>query len=301
LPAFRLAHLSDLHLPADWTPAGVAELFSKRTLSRIAWRRKRRRHSTDVLAALAADVAAWAPDHVAITGDLTNFSTPEEFAGARAWLEAFGEAAQITVSPGNHDALVAGGLEARFAGLRPWFGDAGEAFPFVRRRGPLALVNLSSARPTALHLATGRLGESQLERLDGVLEALGGDGLIRVVLLHHPVVEGAVAQRKALTDAPALREILRRRGAELILHGHAHRPVFGAVAGPAGPIPVLGTASASSALAGEGLASWHAIEVEADGAAPAIRVVVRSYDPLSGAMAERGRYVLPGLSAGIAA
>jgi 3',5'-cyclic AMP phosphodiesterase CpdA len=298
LPAFRLAHLSDLHLPTDWTPAGLAELFSKRTLSRIAWRKKRRRHSTEILAALSADVAAWAPDHVAITGDLTNFSTPEEFARARAWLEGFGEPARITVSPGNHDALVAGGLEARFAGLRPWFGDEGEAFPFVRRRGSLALVNLSSARPSALHLATGRVGESQLERLDGILDELGREGLMRVVMLHHPVVEGAVARRKSLTDAPALREILRRKGAELILHGHAHRPVFGAVAGSAGPIPVLGAASASSAFDGEHLAAWHAIEAGPDGA---IRVVVRSYDPLSGAMAELGRYVLPGLSAGIAA
>jgi 3',5'-cyclic AMP phosphodiesterase CpdA len=301
LPAFRLAHLSDLHLPADWTPAGVAELFSKRTLSRIAWRRKRRRHSTEVLAALAADVAAWAPDHVAITGDLTNFSTPLEFARARAWLEAFGEAVQITVSPGNHDALVAGGLEARFAGLRPWFGDAGEAFPFVRRRGPVALVNLSSARATAVHLATGRLGASQLERLDAILDELGREGVARILMLHHPVVEGAVVWRKALSDAAALRAMLRRHGAELILHGHAHKPVFSSVRGPAGPIPALGVASASSALDGERLASWHAVEIDAGGAAPSIRVVVRSYDALSGAMAEVGRYILPGLNAGIAA
>jgi 3',5'-cyclic AMP phosphodiesterase CpdA len=301
LTVYRLAHLSDLHLPADWTPTSLAELFSKRTTSRIAWRRKKHRHSPKVLEALAADIAAWAPDHVALTGDLTNFSTADEFSRARAWLEGLGEASRVTVSPGNHDALVGAGLEARFAALRPWFGDAGEDFPFVRRRGPIAIVNLRSAEPTPLHLATGKLGEAQLERLDGVLEDLGHEGLVRVLLLHHPVVDGTVSKRKALTDAAALRDVAKRRGAELILHGHAHKPAFGAIPGPMGPIPVLGAASASSTRGGDEPAWWQAIEIEADGGRPQLRVVVRGYAPLRDAMDEVGRYVLTGPSAGIAA
>jgi 3',5'-cyclic AMP phosphodiesterase CpdA len=301
LSAYRLAHLSDLHLPADWTPASLAELFSKRATSRLAWRRKRHRHSPKVLEAIVADIAAWAPDHVALTGDLTNFSTVDEFDRARAWLQGLGEATGVTVSPGNHDALVGTGLQARFAGLRPWFGDEGEDFPFVRRRGPVAIVNLRSAEPTPLHLATGRLGEAQLGRLDGVLADLGREGFVRILLLHHPVVDGAVSKRKSLLDAPALREVLKRRGAELVLHGHAHKPAFGAVAGPAGPVPVLGAASASSAHGGDEPAWWQGIEIEIDGGRPRLRIVVRGYDPLSQSIGEVGRYVLTGPNAGIAA
>jgi 3',5'-cyclic AMP phosphodiesterase CpdA len=301
LAAFRLAHLSDLHLPADWAPTGLSDLFSKRTTSRFAWRRKRHRHSPRVLEALVADIAAWAPDHVALTGDLTNFSAGDEFARARAWLEALDEVSRVTVSPGNHDALVGAGLEARFAGLRPWFGDEGEAFPFVRRRGPVAIVNLCSAEPTPLHLATGRLGETQLEKLDGLLAELGREGLARVILLHHPIVEGTVSKRKSLTDAPALRAVLARRGAELVLHGHAHKPAFGAVAGAEAPVPVLGASSASSTHGGEEPAWWQGIEIETDSGRPLLRVVVRGYDPHSGTVSEVGRFAIPALSGGIAA
>lgn len=301
MPAFRLAHLSDPHLPADWTPAGLSDLLSKRTTSRFAWRRKRHRHSPQVLKAMVADVAAWAPDHVALTGDLTNFSANDEYDRARAWLEGLGEASRVTVSPGNHDALVGAGLEARFASLRPWFGDGGEDFPFVRRRGPVAIVNLRSAEPTPLHLATGKLGEAQLARLDALLAELSREGLVRVVLLHHPIVEGTVSRRKSLTDATALRAVLARRGAEVILHGHAHKPAFGAVGGPEGPIPVLGASSVSSAHGGDEPAWWQAIEIEADGGRPRLRVVVRGYDPHAGTVGEVGRFTLPALSAGIAA
>ena len=146
---FRLAHLSDPHLPPPAGSAAPGELVSKRTLSRLAWRRKRRGHDPRVLAAITADIAAFGCDHVAVTGDLTNFSTGAEFAAARTWLATLGPASDVTVSPGNHDALVAQEEDQRFAGLAPWVGDDGaEGFPYVRRRGEVALVNLCSAAPT---------------------------------------------------------------------------------------------------------------------------------------------------------
>ena len=297
MPVYRLAHLSDLHLPTDWTPATLGELFSKRATSRFAWRRKRRRHSADILAAMVADVAAWGPDHIAITGDLTNFSTPEEFTQAKAWLSALGEHGAVTVSPGNHDALVATGLKARFAGLRPWFGDDGEDFPYVRRRGPAALINLCSAEPAPIHLATGRLGPAQLERLDAILEDLGREKLARILMLHHPVADGVVTGRKSLTDRRALREVIARRGAELVLHGHTHEQIFATLPGPRGSVVALGAPSASSAMGGRRPARWHAIEVSAS----ELRIQLRGYNPLSKMVVEVGRFVLPVFSAGIAA
>mgnify|MGYP003779901961 CR=1 FL=1 len=297
MPVYRLAHLSDLHLPTDWTPASLGELFSKRATSSLAWRRKRRRHSTDVLATMIADVAAWAPDHIVLTGDLTNFSTPGEFTQARAWLSALGEPGKVTVSPGNHDALVAGGLKARFAGLRPWFGDDGEDFPYVRRRGPAALINLCSAEPTPLHLATGRLGPAQMERLDAILQKLGREKLARILMLHHPVADGVVSERKSLTDRRAFRDVIARRGAELILHGHTHEQIFATLPGPDGSIVALGAPSASSAMGGRRPARWHAIEISES----ELRIQLRGYDPLSRTVIDAGRFTLPVFSAGIAA
>jgi hypothetical protein len=48
-------------------------------------------------------------------------------------------------------------------------GDAGESFPFVRRRDPVALVGVSSGLPTLPLAATGRIGGEQLARLGDLL------------------------------------------------------------------------------------------------------------------------------------
>jgi hypothetical protein len=48
-----------------------------------------------------------------------------------------------------------------------------------------------------------------------------------------------------LIGASRFREALRKAGAELVLHGHNHHTTVDTIAGPAGPIPVVGAASAS--------------------------------------------------------
>lgn len=294
---FRLAHLSDPHLPPPRGAFGWRDLLSKRLLSRIAWRRKHREHRPEVLAAIVADVKAQRPDHIAITGDLTNYASPAEYQAARLWLEALGPAGEITVSPGNHDALVvgAGGAES-FAAWTPWLGDDGAVrFPQVRVRDGVAIFNLCSAVPTAPHLATGRLGEAQLERLDALLGDPAYRDAFRVLLIHHPPVSGAVSKRKSLEDQDALRALLARRGADLILHGHAHEAMVATVPGPGeAMIPVLGVPSASAmGQRGHPAARWHGVEIarQADGRIE-VRVVARGLDPRTGETAELGRYVL---------
>lgn len=288
---FRLAHLSDLHLPPPPRRWRLGEIASKRAFSLASWRRKRRLvHQVQTLDALVADVTASAPDHVAITGDLTNFSTREEFESAREWLRRLGPPPAVTVSPGNHDALVASGLADRFALWRPWLGDAAaEVFPLVRVRGPVAIVNLCSAAATPPLSAQGRLGEAQIARLATALDEAGRERLFRVVLLHHPPSPGVVSARKALTDRDALRETLRAHGAELVLHGHAHEAATGQTPGPAGPIPILGVPSASASPNSHAPAArWHAIEI--DGAR--VRVVARGWADGAAGIEELGRYTL---------
>lgn len=273
MPAFRLAHLSDPHLPPPPLPFG--SLRAKQMLSMLAWRRrKHRRHALDVLNAITADIAHAAPDHIAVTGDLTNFASPPEYAAAAAWLGSLGDPADVTVSPGNHDALTGPSDHARFRPWHPWLGDAADIlFPMIRRRGPLAIFNLCSAVPTALHRAQGRVGAGQLARLGRELREAGAAGLVRVVLLHHPITRGVVTRRVELTDQGAIRETLKEAGAELVLHGHAHAATVASLPGPHGTIPVLGVPSAS-AVPGHGEAArWHLIEI--DPAAHGLRVTAR--------------------------
>lgn len=296
LSIFRIAHLSDPHLPPPPGAFGWRDIVSKRLLSRIAWRRKHKEHQPKVLAALVADIKAYAPDHIAVTGDLTNFASAVEIEAARQWLIALGATDRVTLSPGNHDALVGSRTADRFAAWSAWLGDGDNlAFPGLRVRGGVAIFNLCSAIPTAPHLATGRLGAPQLARLEDLLADPAHRDLFRIVLIHHPPIQGAVSRRKSLEDLEALGAILSRHGAHLVLHGHAHEGLVASLPGPNGlTIPVLGVPSASALGAGKHPAArWHAIEITRDGsAAVSVRVIARGLDPETGKPAELGRFIL---------
>jgi 3',5'-cyclic AMP phosphodiesterase CpdA len=125
---------------------------------------------------------------------------------------------------------------------------AGEVkFPFVRRRGPVALIGLSSAIPTAPFMATGRLGAAQLQRLAAILNELMAKSVFRVLLIHHPPLSAPGHRFKWLADAKDLRALLAQVGAELVIHGHDHVHSLVWLDGPAGRIPALGVPSASAA------------------------------------------------------
>jgi 3',5'-cyclic AMP phosphodiesterase CpdA len=129
--------------------------------------------------------------------------------------------------------------------------DAGDgatcSFPFVRRRGPVALIGLSSALPTSPFLASGTLGAEQIAQLAALLPALAD--AFRVVLIHHPPL-GLRPRHKRLTDAKPFLDVLAAHGAELVLHGHDHRQSLNWLDGRQGRIPVVGVQSASAPRAG---------------------------------------------------
>ncbi|HEY0302910.1 MAG TPA: metallophosphoesterase, partial [Rhizomicrobium sp.] len=229
---FTLAHLSDPHL-APLPTARLMELAGKRLTGWINWRHKRHLvHDRAVLKAIIADLRAQGPDAIAVTGDIVNIGLPEEYARGRNWLASLGSARDVSFIPGNHDIYVAGCAElAARAFAVNMRGDAGETFPYVRRRGPVALIGLSSGVMTAPFMATGELGRAQLERLSGILDALKAEKLFRVVTIHHPPVSLA-AHHKRLIDAEALRSVIAAHGAELLLHGHDHRAMLNWLDGP---------------------------------------------------------------------
>lgn len=253
--SFTLAHLSDIHL-GPLPPPRKRDLLGKRMLGFINWQKRRMNYSRALLDRLMADLAAQKPDHIAITGDLVNISLPSEFLLARAWLESIGTPETVSVVPGNHDAYVRlrtdPGHRHWDAYMRTNWENAGlilqpeSGFPFVRRVGEVGLVGLSSAVPTMPLMASGRLGARQLTLMGQALDALREERLCRVVLVHHPPLPGMSPWKSALHDARAARHGLIRHGAELVLHGHAHRDSLVPLVTPGGPLYVVGVASASS-------------------------------------------------------
>jgi 3',5'-cyclic AMP phosphodiesterase CpdA len=126
--------------------------------------------------------------------------------------------------------------------------DAGLAgFPYVRRRGPLALIGLSTGVPTAPFLATGRLGVKQLTALAAILNDLKNENLFRVLMIHHPPVTRS-SRHKRLLDAAVLLRVIAAYGADLLIHGHDHRHMLNWLEGPNGTkVPAVGVPSASAA------------------------------------------------------
>jgi 3',5'-cyclic AMP phosphodiesterase CpdA len=281
MPIYTLAHLSDPHLPPLPVPR-LRELAGKRALGYLNWTRNRRKyHRRDVLDALVSDMQAQAPDHIAITGDLVNLALEAEFAPALQWLQSVGAADRVTVVPGNHDAYVRA-TQHRFAQVLGRYldgdDDAGSAgFPSLRRRGPLALVSVSSAVPTPPLMATGRLGQVQLDALERLLEGLSAEQAFRVLLIHHPLRSDARAKR--LTDSQSLLAVLKRHGVELILHGHDHIHSTIRVEGPNGvAIPAIGVPSASALAHGRcPNAAYNLFAIERDGAAWRCEQIVRGF------------------------
>ncbi len=268
MATFTLAHLSDPHLP-PLPAARLRDLANKRALGYLNWTRNRHKyHRREVLDALVADIQAQQPDHIAVTGDLVNLALEAEFNPAQAWLESVGAPQQVTVIPGNHDAYVRA-TRHRFVGTFGDYlrGDAepnGVTFPFVRRRGPLALIGVSSAVPTLPLMATGTLGRAQLDALDEILAQLASEQAFRVLLVHHPLHSDSPIKR--LTDSRQLRALLKRHGVELVLHGHDHIHSTMWVEGTDRQIPAIGVPSAS-ALAHRHYpaAAYNLFSIERDG------------------------------------
>lgn len=248
---FRLIHLSDTHQP-PLPPLPARAFFSKRVSGYLNWMRGRRNvHLADVLEKTRNAIVGMNADHIAVTGDLTNLALPAELKQSRSFLESFGKPENVTAIPGNHDAYVLGALEDAVAAWAPFMTGDGQQkphFPFVRRRSKVSLIGLNSAVPKPFFVSAGELGDVQRNELARVLEDEGERGAFRIVLIHHPPLEGLDdGRRKRLTDAPALTDILKEKGVELVLYGHVHRYAVTPLSTSAGEALIIGTPSASIA------------------------------------------------------
>jgi 3',5'-cyclic AMP phosphodiesterase CpdA len=302
---FRLAHVSDPHF-RGYAGLSLGALAGKRAIGLLNLAVNRRRHhKLELLAALGEDLRAQAVDHLALTGDLANISLEGEWREALSWIERHGGGPEaVTVIPGNHDAYVAdvvraGVFEKLFARYQsrdlavdgasdPAGGAAGgdprAGYPFVRLRGPLALIGLSSCVATGDLGAWGEIGAAQLTRLEAVLARVEVARCVRVVLVHHPPLMHKGGEHRNLRDRAALTAVLARAGADLVLHGHDHRDESATLDGPRGrAIPVIGAGSASYAGGPDRRARYNIYEIGDGGS---ITLVTRAHDETGGRFAE---------------
>lgn len=253
---YVLAHLSDPHF-ARVDQMAKKDFLNKRILGYLRWKLKRRfEHSDELLTILHKDLQRSKPDLIAVTGDLTQIGLPGEFKVAHNWLQTLGTADMVSVIPGNHDTYVQTDWHTTFAHwLDYMIADGQDAdlitsldglFPTLRIRQQIALIGINTAYPCGPHLATGKIGRDQLLKLETILNHLSHRHLFRIILIHHPPIQGIVSRRRGLTDAAALRTVVERYGAELVLFGHAHKTSQHTLKTASGIATAIGAPSISS-------------------------------------------------------
>jgi 3',5'-cyclic AMP phosphodiesterase CpdA len=234
----RIAHVSDLHVDA-LAGVGPHRFLNKRLLGYVNLKSHRgARHDNAGIEALVAEVRRLGPDHVVVSGDLTNLALDEEFAAAKELVDALGVPCdRITVVPGNHDAYTRGAHQSgRFARhFAPYLeSDLPDLavdvemgrFPVVKLRGPVAFIALTSAIPRAPLVSSGAIGGPQLSALRAILARPEIRSRTPIIVLHHPLREPRHWLRSAirgLRDSDALRAELSGMPSGLVLHGHLHR------------------------------------------------------------------------------
>lgn len=254
---FRLAHISDPHL-GPLPDVSWRDLASKRITGYVNWQRNRARHHVpQVIDWLVEALKAQNPDHLAVTGDLVNLALDAEIDLASAWLKSLGKPCDVSVVPGNHDAYVPGALDQACRAWAPCMAGDGEdehkardEFPYMRVRGRVALIGVSTALPTAPFMASGYFRAKQAEKLGVLLNEAGSRGLYRVIMIHHPPVRGVTSPAHRLFGISLFQRTVAEHGAELVLHGHTHKPSSYRIKTKSGGIPVIGVAAAGQALGG---------------------------------------------------
>ena len=227
----RLIHLTDPHL-STLEGEKISELRGKRWSGYLSWRKNRRKHYLPmVLNKLVGAIKTENADQILLTGDLVHIGLETEIAQATDWLNTLGSAEQVMLVPGNHDVYAKGSAESVFQAWSNYLfhstrrsesSPATDHFPVVRKLGKFSLVGLSTACVTPVFMASGKLGQEQLQRLGKILQQAEVEDQTVVLLIHHPPLPGMTNWRKGLADAGELEAVLKNHPPALIFYGHLH-------------------------------------------------------------------------------
>ena len=164
------------------------------------------------------------PDIVVLTGDLTDFGRPEEYAVLRERLARLDMPCYLV--PGNHDERAA--MRAAFPD-HGYLQGTGEFIQYAIETHPVRLVGIDTVVPGQ---GGGRLCERRLEWLDAALRQRPETPTL--VLMHHPPFDTFIGHMDAqgLEDSKGLAAVISRHPqVERLLCGHLHRPIEARFAG----------------------------------------------------------------------
>jgi Icc protein len=169
----------------------------------------------DLMNAAIEETNAFAPDLVAVPGDLTTKGYREEFEEAKTYLDRL-ECENVVVVPGNHD-----GHNVGYYHFEDVFGKRESSRTLSVPEGEAKVVALDSSVPD---LEEGHVGREHYAWLDSELR--GWDWGPKILLVHHHLLDlpGTGRNRNILADAGEILSIMRELEVDLVLAGHRHVP-----------------------------------------------------------------------------
>ena len=213
-----IAHLSDLHFGRH-DPAKAEALRERLVQSR--------------------------PDIVAVSGDFTQRAREREFQAARRFLDLLPQPKLVV--PGNHDVPLFNLFKRwrkAFRGYDHHIAPVNVPDGFYAD-GEIALLGINTAR--RLTWKNGRISYAQMECIQDTLRPLP-DAVWKILVTHHPLAfTGDESVTLAGRAAPALHVIDKAR-VHVLLSGHHHRAVSGAVDAELFPSAALLVVHAGTAI-----------------------------------------------------
>ncbi|RCL03566.1 MAG: putative phosphohydrolase [Candidatus Tokpelaia sp. JSC161] len=250
---FRLIHISDLHL-APLPRFSLIDLMGKSLIGYMNWHFHRKyKMEEGTLCLLLNDIYKRDPSHLAISGDIVNLSSYSEFVQAWKKIRELGDTRDVSLVFGNHDVYVCGALRKACRIFSPWITDnevTKNFFPYMRVRGEVVIIGISSAMVTPPFFSFGYFSVRQEKKMEVLLKKAEALGLFRIVMIHHPPLYG-LEWHKRLWGIKRFQRVVGENGAELILHGHTHLPTLFFMAGKNARVPVVGVSSASQSFGKE--------------------------------------------------
>lgn len=182
------------------------------------------------------------PDAIILAGDLTQRARHGELQRALVFAETLQRIAPVLAIPGNHDVewwrspfgLL--GRRRRYRKYRRYFGD--DLTPRLELPGVVIGSVLTSHGLSFASMTwnlndlcvKGHLPGSEAARLTRYFQSAPPD-TVRVVVMHHNVLRGAISRRMGLARWKSAQRMLRRTGADLVLCGHDHQEGTGQLDG----------------------------------------------------------------------
>ena len=227
-----IGHISDIHW-LDTTGTHVWDYLNKRLsggINLIMGRAKKHRKETARNA--LETLRQIGCDHLIVTGDISNLALPTEFASVKQAMDEYFDDDHKTIVPGNHDYYTRESFKARrFETMiytqAPGNLDVGveSTWPFVKIIDDIAIIGLNSARPRPWFVASGILGQQQLDDLEKVLQHPEVASHFKIVALHHNLFQIVTTPGECLRnlrERKELLEIVQKYGVQLVIHGHDH-------------------------------------------------------------------------------